>query len=391
MAAPTPVVNVTLPTTTAITGSVVSATIDRGRTSPVFDEIDAGTCEVVMNNEARTFDPLYSSGPYYGSVIPGATTTVTAGGVTIFSGLVDDWGFDYDVSTRSTAHLSAVDALAVLGRTEFDEWPATSTAAFPVISDRLDAITTRPEVDFTGSTDFDDGPTYLQGDYVSRGSNVLNYCQLIAKTDMGLFFAAKDNTITYRDRLSFIGHATDATFGGSGIGFSGIATSYGKDLLHNRVTVQRAGGTPQTVSDATSITTYKRVNTLALDNLLMQDDTTALDLATRLLAVYKDPLYRIESLEVKLHALSGADQLTVLGLDLGSVVSVEWTPNGVGSAITRTCVVEGISHSIIPAEHTVRLTLNDSSIYQVGDFYTVEDATFGTIDGAGVLDYPIAF
>lgn len=370
-------------------------TIDRGRTSPAFEDIDPGDCNVVLNNETRAFDPLYGSSPFYGSVIPGSTVTVigkpAATEYNVFVGRVEDWNLSYSNSTRSTAIIAASDALAVLGRAEFDEWLASETAAFPLISGRLDAILTRPEVDYNGSTDFDDGPTYLQGDYVSWGSNVLNYCQLIAKTDMGLFFASRDGVVTYRDRLSFIGSSPTVTLGSSSYPVTDLEVSYGAELLYNRVSVTRFGGEPQVVSDATSQSTYQIIRKLTLDNLLMQDDTSALDLATRLLAVYKDPLYRIERMTVAVQALSATEQANVLQLDIGSVVSATFTPNGVGSAITRTCVVEGISHRIRPELHEITFTLNDGSIYQTGNFYTVEDATYGTVGAGGALDYPIAF
>jgi hypothetical protein len=72
-------------------------------------------------------------------------------------------------------------------------------------------------------------------------------------------------------------------------------------------------------------------------------------------------------------------------------VTVTFTPNNVGAAITRTCVVEGIRHTIMPMHHEMELTLNDSSIAQTGHYWTVGDATYGGFSAGGVLNYPIAF
>lgn len=124
----------------------------------------------------------------------------------------------------------------------------------------------------------------------------------------------------------------------------------------------------------------------------MEGDLELEALRDRLLSVYKDPIYRFESITVDVHKLSGATQTTVLGVDIGNVVTVTWTPNSTGSAITRMCVVEGVRHSVsAEMTHVMTLTLNDSSIAQTGHFWTVEDATYGVVDGGGALAYPVAF
>lgn len=388
MTAPTVAVSIYLPTSTAVTSYGVSVTIDRGRSSPVFTDIDPGRGTVMFNNEPRTFDPLYASSPYFGQVVPGRRAVVTAGGVTIMDAFVKDWNFDYAISLRSTATASLEDGLARLGRMTFDAWTATN-GELP--GARLTAVMARPEVAYAGSTAFDTGAFSLQGDPVTWSSNVLNYCQLIAQTDQGYFFVDRSGVLTFKDRLSFIGVSSAATLGTGGIGISGIGTSYGTELLYNRVSITRENGTAQTVSDATSISNYGSTYSLSPGQLLMQDDTQALDLATRLVAIYKDPLYRFESVDVMVHGLSGADQTTVLGLDIGSVVTVVYTPNGVGSAITRTCIVEGISHQITPGFHQMTFTLNDSTVAQTGSFWILEDAASGTFDGSGVMASPVAF
>lgn len=386
MGAPAPVVRVYLPGSTAL-AAVFSAQLVRGRTSPLFTAVDPGTGEFGFNNENRAFDPLYSSSPYFGEIVPGRRATLTAGGVSIFDGFVADWNYDYE-GKKSNARARIEDGLARLARTEFDEWTATNG---DLPGERITAALARPEVDYTGTTAIDDGLTVLQGDLVTWGSNVLNYLQLVTLTDEGLLFIDRTGVLTFLDRHAFIGVTPAVTLGTGGIEFAAITTSYGSELLYNRVLVDREGGEVQSVSDATSISDYGGVFTLNESGLLMQSDTEALDLATYLLSVYKDPLYRFESVTINVHGLPSSEQTDVLELDIGSVVSVTWTPNRLGSAITRTCIVEGIRHSLAPAWHSVELTLNDSTVAQTGNFWIVEDATYGGFDGSGVMEYPVAF
>jgi hypothetical protein len=400
-AAPTIGIDIDLPTATAVTSYDGNINIQRGRSSPLFDDFNVGRMTTVLFNDTRRFDPLYAAGPYFGELVPGRQVTVSAtptglSAVTIFDGVVEDWSFDYPTSKRAYATVSAADALATLARAEFDEW-TTTFGEYP--GARLTTILARPEVDYTGSTAFDTGVTPLQQDVVSYGSNVLNYCQLVTRTDLGYFFASRTGVLTFLDRLAFSAASAAAAFGDSGatIPFTGIKTTYGTELLFNRVQVDRVRGpyeeedpTPQVVTDATSISDYRRTLTLRQSGLLMQNDAAALDLATYELSVFKDPLTRVETLTVELPLLTAAQQSTVLGLDIGSVVTVAWTPSGVTPALTRTCVVDGIRHAIAPATHTIEFTLNDSGVVQAGDYFEPNSGANGQFVG-GVQTFPIPF
>ena len=89
------------------------------------------------------------------------------------------------------------------------------------------------------------------------------------------------------------------------------------------------------------------------------------------------PELRISSLTVQLAALTAPQQQQVLALDLISLVSVTFTPNSIGSAITRTCIVEGISHTISPSSHLVTLALGDTDRRAT---LRLNDAVFGKLN-----------
>lgn len=388
MSLPATTVTIYLPGATTV-APVLNITTTRGRATPLFTTIPAGTGALTLGNEDRKFDPLNASSPYFGQIIPGKRVTIADGGVTTFDGFVADWNFNYDLQGgRSYASAVLEDGLGKLGRATFNAWTTTNGDQPGA---RLTAVLARPEVGYTGATSFSQGSFYLQADSVTWGSNVLNYCQLVSATDQGLFFVSRTGALTFKDRGSFINVTPSATLGPAGIPFDQITTSYGTELLYNRVAISALNGTQQSVSDATSIAAYGATYALQASNLLMQDNQSALDLANRLLKIYKDPLYRFESISIPVHTLSGANQAIVLGLDIGAVVTVTWTPNNLGSAMTRTCVVEGVRRSSTPTSYVLQLTLNDSSIAQTGHYWTVEDVTYGAFSAGGVLNFPIAF
>ena len=384
-------------TGTDVSADVNTISTDRGRPSLVFDEIDAGTCRIQLNNDrsatlgARTYDPFNASGPYFGLLKPGIRVEVDADGYRIFTGKVSDWNLTFDTSGRSIAEMVCEDALATLARKQFDAW--TTTAA-QTAGPRLTAVLNRPEVSWSGGArDLDTGVSTLQADNVSWGSNVLNYCQLVAKSDgPASFFASKSGVITFRDRHSNIAAPTAATFAndGNNIPFKQVEVQVGSETYYTRVSVDREGGTVQ--SYTTSAATTEEVRSLSISGLLMDSDSQSLDMATYYANVYANGDARVSGLTAVAYrqASTGGYGLAVdrlanlLNLELNDVVAVSFTPNNTGSAISQSCVVSGISHEVNPDVHIVRLKL---SKYDTRAPFVLDSATNGTLDSPGVLAF----
>jgi hypothetical protein len=111
---------------------------NRGR-SVETDDFQAGTCDLVLSNAARTFDPDYTSGPYYGKLLPLRRVRVLANyaGTTypLFNGFTpDEWPQEYDGSNHdSTVTLRCVDGFFVLNQ------KAVSLSPFQRIADPIAA------------------------------------------------------------------------------------------------------------------------------------------------------------------------------------------------------------------------------------------------------------
>jgi hypothetical protein len=385
---------------TTVTADSYAVSITRGRWSRLWDSVDAGSANVQLHNMDRSFDPSYLASPYSGYIVPGRGTQITANGVTIWTGFVDDWNLEYDRSGQSTATVASTDALGMLGQLQFDAWTSSGIAA----GTKLHAVCDRSEVAWSSALrDFEEGVETLAADAVSHGANVLSYGQLIARSELGYLFASADGLLTYRNRNVAVGATSAVSFGGegevltdefgevltddfgdplttgdAGIAYRELSATIGSELLFARVSVDREGGTAQsaTVADVDAWTNlYGPQRSNAIAGLLLDDDSQSLALAEYLLSLYDTPRYRISELTVELAGLDTDDQDAVLALDITSVVDVSFTPNGVGDPILQTLVVQGIRHDISTSTHTVTLSLIDAPF----PFFRIGDSEYGVI------------
>lgn len=368
---------------TNVSGYVVAVSVQRGRSGLIFDEIDAGTATVTLNNETRLFDPLYAAGTHYGDLKPGKRVVIATAGVTIFDGQVSDWDLQYEVSGRSIAVMKCEDALAVLARKQFLEWTTTGSQAAGA---RYDAVLNRSEVAWPGGArDIDTGVSTLQADLVTWGSSVLNYCQLVARSDFGSFYCSRTGVLTFKDRHANLTGGTSIAYGGAGIPVHGIGIQSGSETFYTRVTVDREGGTAQTYT--TTEATTDGIRSLALSGLLMDSDAQALNMATYLGQVYASGEAIVSMVETRVNAdqMTTAQIATALGADIASLAAVTYTPNNVGAAIAQTCVVIGVEHDIVPGLHAMRLWLGK---YDSRQPFILDDPVLGVLTtGPGVLTF----
>ena len=127
MAWPTPKVSIAFndgpyvaaPTWTDITEYVYSANVSRGRSDDYSEFI--GTAQVVLNNNTRLFDPFYTSGTYYGKLLPRRQIKIEgiSNGVTysVFRGFVDGFPAAWDQAGKfATTTLSCFDGISLLSQ-----------------------------------------------------------------------------------------------------------------------------------------------------------------------------------------------------------------------------------------------------------------------------------
>jgi hypothetical protein len=115
----------------------------------------------------------------------------------------------------------------------------------------------------------------------------------------------------------------------------------------------------------------------------LDNDQSAADLATYLVAQFAEPEYRFEAIEIDLTDLSESDQTRILGLELGDFVQVKFTPNNVPPAIDRYAEVIRIAQNVTPTSHRVTLGLATTEYY----FWRLSDLVFGRLSIGNALGY----
>jgi hypothetical protein len=373
-----------------VSALVKSISITRGR-SDQLQQFTAGTCSIVLNNNDRRFDPINESSPYWNpltnksGVTPRRKVTVKLGTETIFQGRITD--IDLSYATGKTSDLSDVvinsaDDFVLLANTstEADLTPATELSGA-----RLNYLLNLPEVNYSDPTNIDTGTATLGNYVIPENSNVLSYAQDIAEAEQGLFFIARDGTLTFTDRVSAAFASSVADFSdddGSGIKYQALSVLYGQEFLYNKVIATAQGGTPQVADDVASQTEYG-ISTLNLSDLLLATDAAALTLANDLLDLYKEPTYRFDNMVVLVSAQSAGDRTTLNQLELGDTITVERNyQGGTPATVSRFQSVERMTRLLTPNFHRLEVAMADAYILYP---FTLDDATFGVMDSNNAL------
>jgi hypothetical protein len=361
-----------------VTSRVRSLTIQRGKNRDL-DRFNAGGLSVEFNNTDRAFDPLFAASPFFGDVVPRRDVRVLADGTAQYVGKVTDWNLGYDPSGQSIAALEASDGFTFLAQ----QILTPGTATVQTSGARVSEILSQETVDWPlGDRDIDTGASELGAD-VFEG-NALTYLQKVELSEGGLLFIDKDGRVAFKDRLATptVDNVTVFADDGSGIPFAPALVEYGTEQLYNQITVTSPAGTA-TANGALSQTRY---GILERDvQTLLSTVTQVEDYADFLVGRYDEPEYRFARLAVDMRNLSSAQKASMFALDMGSVIQVKFTPNGIAPAIERYGLVITIGHSVTPDDHVMTIGVGSlqTSLFVIGD------PEFGTIgeSAPGVLGF----
>jgi len=360
-----------------VTSRVRSLSISRGKNRDL-DRFNSGSLSVEFNNTDRAFDPLYTASPFAGNIVPRRDVRVLADGTAQYVGKITDWNLGYDPSGQSIAELQASDAFTFLAQQLVTPGTATEQAS----GARVSAVLDMESVDWPAADRvIDTGASTLGADVFS--GNALQYLQKVELSEGGLFFIDKEGRVAFKDRLST--PTTDAVtvfsdVAGSGIPFAPALVEYGSEQLFNQVTVTSGFGTA-TANNLLSQTRYgileRNVDTL------LSSQTQVETYADFLVGRYAEPEYRFARLAVDMDNLTPAQKAQMFGLDMGSVIQVNFTPNGLGDPISRYGLVIFLGHSVSPDEHIMNVGVGSLQT----SLFVLDDAEFGKLSGAGVLAF----
>jgi len=343
-----------------ITPRLVTTQVRRGK-SQALDRIDAGSVSITVDNSDRTFDPLYEAGPYFGQLIPRRNVRISANSRPVFQGFIEDFDIQYEPGVQSVVRIDASDAFSVFTNAKLEEFTPDSELA----GARINAILDKPEVDWPVELrEIDPGNSIMLDNDIAEGTSALEYLQLVSTSELGNLFLSKDGKLVFRERNS-IPNTPDIVFSDelvsgdfTGIQFADVNIMYGSENLFNRISLSNADIIPEEVfvEDSVSELTYGP-RAYSASGLLTQNLSDLESLADFLLAIYKEPQYRFETVTVVLDTLNTENQNKVLDLEIGDIITVRFIPSDIPPAIEQFCRIIGISQDWTSSSKNINFAL----------------------------------
>lgn len=298
-----------------------------------------------------------------------------------FFGLIDDWGLRYEPNGDSTASAACTDALVYFQNQSIN----TRTNDVQQSGERLNTILSLPEVDWPlEDRDIETGAMTLGGDTIPDNTNALDYIRLITRSEPGSFFISKTGSVVYRDRRTGPGsEGVTLADDGSGIPYANLTVEYGSELLFNQVIATSLITSNGVQVEATeSINTYGIFN-LTREGLLINSDTDLEAYASFVANKFKDPQYRFQALDVILDQRTPSQQADILALEIGDVVQIKFTPNGISPSIDKYAEIISIKHSVDATNHVVQFGFDTLDFALM----VLDDAVFGKLDNGNALAF----
>jgi len=354
-----------------ITNRLISASVSRGKNRDL-DRVSAGSLTLQLNNDDRAFDPNYAASPFAGSIVPRRELRLTVDGVRQITTTIDDWNFNYNPGGISVAEVTATDDFTLLARQTL----TAGTATPQLTGARVAAVLDDPAVAWPADRrNLDAGTSFLGADVFD--GNVLQYLQLVSDaSEQGQIFMNKAGDVQFRSRLDATPTSSSVTAfadDGTGIPFTLTAVNYGSELLYNEAIVSSAVGTATAANERSQIA--YGITSVAVDTLV--DSTAQLqNLADFLVQKYGDPEYRFETISMNLNTMTAPNKATILGLEIADVISVKFTPNGLGDPIEQFGQIIRVNQELDSVRHDVSISVASLD----WTFLVLDDAVFGILD-----------
>jgi hypothetical protein len=393
---------------TAISPYVLSFTITRPSTrlqGPLWN-YQAATASILLDNSDGRFDPDNLAGPY----VSGGITQLAAmipvriranfgsGGYPLYNGFADGWlpGTVTYEGGYAELTLPATDAFKVLAGITL---PALSVEGIGADTGaRVKDILSRAGWYTTAERNvISTGNSLLQG--TTLGDTALNLMQIAADSEIGQLYVNGSGAVVFRARHDLLtdtrSNTPQAVFGdlpgtvetaGTELAYAAVGRASDDTTIGNDIQATRVGGTLQEVQNAASIAKYLFARTYARSDLILQNDSDALNWAQWVLYIAGTGEDRFETLAVDPAADPYNLWPQVLGREIGDRIQVWQRPAGLGSPITKDCFITGITHTwdSVASSWLTTWVLQDASKY--GSFLTLGNATLGQL-GSNALTF----
>lgn len=366
----------------------LTASIRRGR-NRILNKFEAGTASIVLEDANGDWVPTNTSSPYYGKLVPLRKIRIWADYNSVryylYSGYITsyDTNFKVGIDQISTVTLQCVDAFRLFSNVAIST--VAGTSAGQTTGARMNNLLDIPTFP-TSMRVIDTGDSTVQADPGTE-RDLLNALQTIENSEFGGFYIDPEGNATFLSRNTVAEKAdqtaTDFADDGTGISYQAIDFAYDDTLIFNDVTVNRVGGTAQTVQDTSSIETYF-IHSGRREGLLIESDAESLEQANMILQSRKDAIFRIDSIGLNLADDTETARIEAgLSLDIFDLVDITKSTPGSGS-VTLELFIQGVQHDITTNTWTTKLFTAEPIIQA----FILDSATQGILDGANsVLSY----
>lgn len=365
-----------------LTDTTRSISIKRGR-NVNRDVYEAGTCTVRIYDPSGDFNPQNPASPYYGYLTPLRKLRISASysGVQyyLFSGYTTDYIYTYDQAENvSYVDINASDGFRLFNLAAINT--VTGQASGQDTGTRINKIL--DTVDFpTSMRSIDTGNTNTQADPATRRT-ALAAIQNCETSEQGAFYLDAEGNAVFKNRSD-----TTSSAGGSpiafnqtgGIPYKNLKFAFDDKLIVNQANVTRIGGTTQTDTNATSVSTYFP-HSVTFSDLVAQTDADCLDIAKIFVATRATTTIRIDEMSIDLYD-PNVPAATILNMDyFTNVLISNIQPDG--TTITKNLQIQGVSWDISPNRFSGIFTTLEPLV----DGLILDSSTYGLLDN-DILSY----
>jgi hypothetical protein len=342
--------------TVDLTPNVRQISIKRGR-NIMRDTYESGSATIRVLDPNSDFNPQNVNSPYFGFLTPlrklRVSATVGGVGYFLFSGYTTDYKYTYPQG-QETGYVDIIcsDAFRLMQQAGITT-VASATAGQDTgtrigkILDQVSWPTSMRTID-TGNT------TCIADPGTSR--TALDALKNAEFSEQGAFYIDTEGTAIFLNRTNVIkkyGETPIEFNQTTGIPYTNLTFAFDDKLIINSAGMTRYGGTQQVSEDTASIAKYfpHQINE---NNLVLQTDADALNVAKIYVATRKETTIRIDAMTVD---LLDPDVPTATMLDLDYFSNLKITnvqPDG--STIVKTLQAQGLSWNITPNAMSVTVT-----------------------------------
>lgn len=357
-----------------VTAFLRSFQVTRGK-SRDLDKYQAGQATVSFQNDERVFDPTFEAGQFFGQIEPRRQIRISVDEIVQFEGTIDDWNINYDQGGNSVSVAQCFDGFANLANIQLESFTPTEELSGARVNAALDNIQWPEE-----KRNIDSGNATLESQSIDS-VDILGYLQTIADSEPGEVFIDKNGNVKFVERNA--GFEADRPLfsdDGTGIPYTLVSVIFGTELLFNNVTTSNSSLSANSVN-STSVSLYGERDLNR--NTFLSDLTQLENLAEFLAQRFADPEFRFETLEIDLSNLDSTEREEMIGLELGDVVEVKFTPSGIPPAIERFGRVISLRQNFQPTQEVMQIGLQSTQ----GALFVLGDAEFGKLGGESGLGF----